>query len=153
MQPAVNTTRQYGRPGYGSSFYGGRPGTSYGVSQPAYRAPAAGFQRNDFAQRAPSSFGGNSFAGYSGKPPHSGGGFHPFGGGHSEKSFGGGGRALAAAAKASVVAATRAEAAVITCSASITRASLPFGLHISSHVDAAFPQEMPRFRVPKHLIC
>ncbi len=86
MQPALNTT-QYGRTGDGSSFYGGRPGTSYNVSQQAYRAPAAGFQRNDFAQRAPSSFGGNSFAGYSGKPANSGGGFHPFGGGHSEKSF------------------------------------------------------------------
>src|SRR5271155_5654097 len=60
MQPAVNTTQQYGRSGYGSSFKGSRPGQSYGVSQQAYRAPqAASFQRNDFAQR--SSFGGNSF--------------------------------------------------------------------------------------------
>jgi Protein of unknown function (DUF3300) len=98
MQPAVNT-QQYGRPGYGSSFYGNRPGTSYGVSQPAYRAPAASsFQRNDFAQRSsPAAFGGNSFAGSSfkaPKAPHSGGGFHPFGGGHPEKSFGGGGKSF-----------------------------------------------------------
>jgi hypothetical protein len=93
MQPAVNTTQQYGRSGYGSSFNGSRPGTSYGVAQPAYRTPAAGsFQRNDFAQRSsPAGFGGNSFAGSSMKAPHEGGGFHPFGGGHAEKSFGGGG--------------------------------------------------------------
>jgi hypothetical protein len=96
MQPAINTTQQYGRPGYGSSFSGNRPGTSFGVSQPAYRAPAASsFQRNDFAQRsAPSVFRGNSFAGSSFKAPHSGGGFHPFGGGHPEKSFGGGGKSF-----------------------------------------------------------
>jgi uncharacterized membrane protein YgcG len=90
MQPAVNTT-QYGRSAYG--FYGSRPGTSYGVSQPAYRAPVASFQRNDFAQRSsPSAFGGKSFAS-SYKAPHQGG-FHPFGGGHSEKSFGGGGKSF-----------------------------------------------------------
>jgi hypothetical protein len=96
MQPAVNTTQQYGRPGYGSSFEGNRPGTSYGVAQQAYRAPvAASFQRNDFAQRSsPGAFGGNSFAGSSMKAPHEGGGFHPFGGGHSEKSFGGGGKSF-----------------------------------------------------------
>jgi hypothetical protein len=93
MQPAVNTTQQYGRPAYGSSFNGSRPGT-YGVSQ-AYRAPAAAnFQRNDFAQRSsPAAFGGKSFAGSSYKAPHEGG-FHPFGGGHSEKSFGGGGKSF-----------------------------------------------------------
>jgi hypothetical protein len=92
MQPAVNTTQQYGRSGYGSSFSGSRPSPSYGGSQQGYRAPeAASFQRNDFAQRSsPASFGGKSFAGYSSKAPHEGG-FHPFGGGHSEKSFGGGG--------------------------------------------------------------
>jgi hypothetical protein len=77
MQPAVNS---YGRPGYGSSFYGNRPGT------------ATSFQRNDFAQRSsPPAFAGKSFAGFSGKAPHQGG-FHPFGGGHAEKSFGGGGK-------------------------------------------------------------
>jgi hypothetical protein len=95
MQPAFNTTQQYGRPAYGSSFYGSRPGTSYGASQPAYRAPAASFQRNDFAQRSSSPFGGKSFAGYSSKPPKmGGGGFHPFGGGHAEKGFGGGGKSF-----------------------------------------------------------
>jgi hypothetical protein len=101
MQPAVNTTQQYGRPGYGSSFYGSRPGTSYGVSQQAYRGPAAtSFQRNDFAQRSsPAAFGGNSFARSSFKAPKSGGGFHPFGGGHSEKSFGGGGKSFGGGGK------------------------------------------------------
>jgi hypothetical protein len=94
MQPAVN--QQYGRSGYGSSFYGSRPATSYGASQQAYRAPAAaGFQRNDFAQRSsPAAFRGNSFAGSSNKAPHEGGGFHSFGGGHSEKGFGGGGKSF-----------------------------------------------------------
>jgi Protein of unknown function (DUF3300) len=98
MQPAVN--QQYGRPGYGSSFYGSRPPTSYGVSQQGYRAPAgAGFQRNDFAQRSsPAGFGGNSFAGSSNKAPHEGG-FRPFGGGHSEKSFGGGGKSFGGGGK------------------------------------------------------
>ena len=101
MQPAVNTTQQYGRSGYGSSFNGSRPGQSYGVAQQAYRAPAAAsFQRNDFAQRSsPAGFGGNSFAGSSMKAPHEGGGFHPFGGGHSEKSFGGGGKSFGGGGK------------------------------------------------------
>jgi hypothetical protein len=83
MQPAIHTTQGYGRP-------------SYGVAQQAYRGPAAAsFQRNDFAQRSfPAAFGGNSFAGSSMKAPHSGGGFHPFGGGHSEKGFGGGGKSF-----------------------------------------------------------
>lgn len=94
MQPAFNTTQQYGRPAYGSSFYGGRP-----ASQPAYRAPASGFSHEDFAQRSSSGFGspfaGRSFAGYSSKPPKSGGGgLHLFGGGHSEKGFGGGGKSF-----------------------------------------------------------
>jgi Protein of unknown function (DUF3300) len=91
MQPAVNAA--YGRPAYGSGFAGGsynnRQGF-YGNSQPAYRAPAAGFQNREFAQRSSMPFG-NTFGnkGNSGfKAPS--GGFHPFGGGHSEKSFGGG---------------------------------------------------------------
>ena len=69
--------------------------------QQAYRAPAAAsFQRNDFAQRSsPEAFGGNSFAGSSMKAPHEGGGFHPFGGGHSEKSFGGGGKSFGGGGK------------------------------------------------------
>jgi hypothetical protein len=98
MQPAVN--QRYGRPGYGSSFYGSRPATSYGASQQAYRAPAApSFQRNDFAQRSsPEAFRGNSFAGSSSKAPHEGG-FHPFGGGHSEKSFAGGGKSFGGGGK------------------------------------------------------
>ena len=102
MRPAVNT-QQYGRPEYGSSFNGSRPGTSYGAPQQAYRAPAAqSFQRNDFAQRSsPAGFGGNSFPGASMKAPHEGGGFHPFGGGHSEKSFGGGGKSFGGGGKSS----------------------------------------------------
>ena len=101
MQTAVNTTQQYGRPGYGSSFYGSRAGTSYGAPQQAYRAPpATSFQRNDFAQRSsPEAFRGNSFAGPSMKAPHEGGGFHPFGGGHPEKSFGGGGKSFGGGGK------------------------------------------------------
>jgi hypothetical protein len=91
MQPAVNSW-QGGRSTYGSSFYGSRPGGSYGLQQQAYnhmQAPA-GFGRNGFAQRGPSGFGGNSFAGYSGKQPKSGG-FHSFGGGgRAPKNFGGG---------------------------------------------------------------
>jgi Protein of unknown function (DUF3300) len=93
MQPALNTTQQYGRPAYGSNFYGSRPGTSYGVSQQAYRPPAAGFQRNDFAQRSPAAFAGKSFAGYSSKTAKSSG-FHAFGGGHAPKGFGGGGKSF-----------------------------------------------------------
>jgi hypothetical protein len=98
MQPAINTSQGYGRPGYGSSFYGSRPGSAYGGSQPAYRAPAASFQRNDFAQRSSQGFGGKSFAGFSSKAPHEGG-FHPFGGGHSQKSFGGGGKSFGGGGK------------------------------------------------------
>jgi hypothetical protein len=90
MQPAINTA--YGRPGYGSSFYGGnnnRPGAFSGSAQPAYRAPAAGSPSREFAQRSSGSYGSKGFSGFSGKQPGSGG-FHPFGGGHSQKSFGGG---------------------------------------------------------------
>src|SRR5579863_684980 len=86
------------RPGMGNGF-AGRQGEGYGFRggqspAPIYRAP----------ERAPSAmpqrgFGGEHFAepnggrgfGYGGqtfKPEKSGGGFHPFGGGHSEQSFG-----------------------------------------------------------------
>jgi hypothetical protein len=100
MQPAVNTA--YGRPAYGSSFAGGgynsRP-QGFGNSQPAYRAPAAG-QNREFAERSSSPFG-NAFGnkGYSGYKAPSSGGFHPFGGGHSEKSFGGGGKSFGGGGK------------------------------------------------------
>ncbi len=88
MQPAINASQQYsrgqqfGRSGYGSSFYGGQ--------QSAYRAPAASFRRNDFAERSSGGFAGKGFNGFS-KPPKSGGS-HLFGGGggHAPKSFGGG---------------------------------------------------------------
>jgi hypothetical protein len=89
MQPAINGGQQYGRPAYGSSFAGGRPGGSNGFAQQAYRAPAAGFSSGGFGQRSAGAFGGKGFAGNSFRPAHSGG-FHPFGGGHSQKGFGGG---------------------------------------------------------------
>jgi len=91
MQPAINASQ---RSGYGSSFNGGgynnRPSAFYGGQQAAYRAPAASFQRNDFAGRSSGGFGGKGFNGF-GKPPKSGGS-HLFGGGggHAPKSFGGG---------------------------------------------------------------
>ena len=94
MQPSINTA-PYARPAYGSSFnggYGNRPGAYYGNSQQAYRAPAANFQSHQFADRSSGIYGGKGFNGFSSKPPHSDGGFHLFGGGHSEKSFGGGGK-------------------------------------------------------------
>jgi hypothetical protein len=102
MQPAVNTA--YGRPAYGSSFAGGgynnRPQGFYGNSQPVYRAPAAGFQNREFAQRSSTPFG-NAFGnkGYSGYKAPSSGGFHLFGGGHSEKSFSGGGKSFGGGGK------------------------------------------------------
>ncbi len=59
VQPAFNSSQGYGRPAYGSSFYGGSargfgnsPGAFYGGSQPAYRAPAASFRTMSFAQRS-----------------------------------------------------------------------------------------------------
>ena len=57
---------------------------------------ANGYNRNPggYGQCRGGSFGGKSFAGYSGKPSNSGGGFHPFGGGHSQKGFGGGGKSF-----------------------------------------------------------
>jgi hypothetical protein len=102
MQPAMNT--DYRRPAYGSSFaganYNSRPQGFYGNSQPAYRAPTAGFQNREFAQRSSAPFG-NAFGnkGYSGYKAPSSGGFHLFGGGHSEKSFGGGGKSFGGGGK------------------------------------------------------
>jgi hypothetical protein len=98
VQPAVNTS--YGRPAYGSSFaaggYNSRPQGFYGNSQPAYRAPTTGFQSREFAQRSSGPFGNKGYSGY--KAPSSGG-FHLFGGGHSEKSFGGGGKGFGGGGK------------------------------------------------------
>ena len=97
MQPAANSA--YGRPAYGSSFAGGynnRAQGFYGHSQPAYRSPAGGFQNREFAQRFYSPFGNKGYSGY--KAPSSGG-FHLFGGGHSEKSFGGGGKSFGGGGK------------------------------------------------------
>ena len=105
-QPMVSRPQQYSRPSYGSSFdgrspesYGGRPGTAYGGTMQAYRAPAAGFARDDFGERPSSGFMSKGFAQPSSKPEHSGG-FHlfggghasnnPYGGGHAPKNFGGG---------------------------------------------------------------
>ena len=87
IQPPVSRQQQYGRPGSGS-----RPGGVYGSPQRAYRAPTAAFPRANFAARSSGAFGGRDFAGYSGKPAHSGG-FHLFGGRHSSENFQGGGHA------------------------------------------------------------
>ncbi len=82
-QPYVGQsyTNRYSNPRYSNpgTAYGGRPygGMPYAGSQ-AYRAPS-GFQR---------AYGGNAFAGYSGKSPNSGG-FHPFGGSHNSPNYGG----------------------------------------------------------------
>ena len=86
----------------------------YGNSQPVYRAPATGFHRTanlpNGLPRLLGIFGNKGYSGY--KAPS--GGFHLFGGGHSEKSFGGGKSSVAAegaseaATRAAV--ATRAEA-------------------------------------------
>jgi hypothetical protein len=106
-QPMVSRPQQDGRPSYGSSFdgrsqdsYGSRPGTAYGGTMQAYRAPSAGFARGDFGERPSSGFMSKGFAESSSKPEHSGGGFHlfggghasnnPYGGGHAPKNFGGG---------------------------------------------------------------
>jgi hypothetical protein len=95
----VRPPQSYERPGYGSDFYGGtarRPGTVYGNSQRAWRAPELSPQRGDFNQRSyrenrsTSVSPGRGFAEHYAKPERAGG-FHLFGGGHnSEKSFGGG---------------------------------------------------------------
>jgi hypothetical protein len=99
MQAAINTARPYARPGYGYGFSEGgaynNRGAFPGMGQGAYRPPAASFENRQFAQRSSGPFwgapyGGKAFSGY--KPPHSGGGFHLFGGGHSGggRGFGGG---------------------------------------------------------------
>jgi hypothetical protein len=65
MQPAINSA--YGRPVYGSSFAGGsynnRPQGFYGNWQPAYRAPAVGFQNREFAQRSSMPVGNKGYSG------------------------------------------------------------------------------------------
>ena len=108
-----------------------------GAPQQAYRAPAASFQHNEFAQRSSAAFSGKSFAGYSSKPAHTGGGGHPFGGGHSEKSFGGGVRALkfGGGGKSFV------RPLGWRRSSLVRQAPLRVGLHISSYTGAAFPKE------------
>ena len=76
-QPMASRSQQYGRPsyGYGPSFngrpaesYGSRPGTVYGGSMQAYRAPAEGFQRGDFQGGPASALVGKGFAKSYGKP-------------------------------------------------------------------------------------
>jgi hypothetical protein len=103
MQAYNRTPQSYSRPaygsgnygrsaggGYGSSFYG-RSSGAYGGGTQAYRSPESGFDRGNY-ERSAGAYRGNSFGGYSGKEARSGG-FHPFGGGHSSKSFYGGGKA------------------------------------------------------------
>jgi hypothetical protein len=90
-QSYANQPQQYGRQGYGSGYYGrsaegyaSRPSPAY---EPAYRAPAEGWQRGGFEQRS-----SRAFAESPGKETRSGG-FHLFGGGHSSESSRGGGHA------------------------------------------------------------
>jgi hypothetical protein len=94
-QPARR--QSFARPGgYGNGFYSNsqqawaaRPSAPYGGF--AGRSPSTAYPRNDLAQRSYSdpraSSGGHSFAQSYAKPEHSGGGFHMFGGGHSELSY------------------------------------------------------------------
>jgi len=90
---APENRQQFDRRSYGSSSnrgtgegYRGGTGAAYNRSTPAYRAPASGFQRSQLVGRSPGAFPSRDFAQSAGKPPHSGGGFHLFGGGHVPKS-------------------------------------------------------------------
>jgi len=66
--------------------YDSRPGAAYFSPHGSDRAPKSAFQRANFK---PQSSVGRGFGKSTGKSPHSGG-LHPFGGGHTPKSFGGG---------------------------------------------------------------
>jgi Protein of unknown function (DUF3300) len=96
-QAIVSRPQQYDRPsssfdGRSAESYGSRPGTAYGGTTQAYRAPAAGFSRGDFADRSSSGFMSKGFVQSSSMPAHSDG-FHSFGEGHASKNPYGGGRA------------------------------------------------------------
>jgi hypothetical protein len=70
------------------SYHGpssGRESENFSRSPRAYRGPTNGFERSGFSSRSSSEFAGKNYRIASGKS-HSGG-FHLFGGGHSEKSF------------------------------------------------------------------
>jgi len=93
-EPSRVQAQSYARPGgYGNGFYSNsqqayaRPAVPYSGQQ-AGRAPTSSYQRNDFAQRSyaePRSYGGShSFAE---SAPKQSGGFHMFGGGHSEEHY------------------------------------------------------------------
>ena len=94
-QPQAEHMQSYARPGgYGNSFYSNsqqgyaaRPAMPYGGQQ-AGRAPSSSYQRNDFAQRSyaePRSYGGSRT--FAESAPKQSGGFHMFGGGHSEEHY------------------------------------------------------------------
>jgi hypothetical protein len=83
----------FARTGSGSSWNrgtgegyrnGARP--SYDRSMQAYRAPASGFQRGEFAGQPSGAFASSNFAHSAGKPSHSRS-FHLFGGGHAPRTF------------------------------------------------------------------
>ncbi|MGO9337416.1 MAG: DUF3300 domain-containing protein [Terracidiphilus sp.] len=64
-----------------------RPAMPYS-GQPAWRAPASAYQRNDFAQHSyaePRSYGGSR--NFAESAPKQSGGFHMFGGGHGEGHY------------------------------------------------------------------
>ncbi len=86
---AQSYAQNYNRPGYSfdnrGTAYASRPAQTY----PAYRAPAANFQRGNIGPRSSSAFTGNGFMNSSAKPERSG--LHLFGGGHSsDNPYGGG---------------------------------------------------------------
>jgi hypothetical protein len=66
--------------------FGGGRGFGYTAPSQAYRAPTPSFGNRSFG-------GNNNYASNFGGSQHSGG-FHPFGGGHSQPSFGGGGHSF-----------------------------------------------------------
>jgi hypothetical protein len=91
-QPQPARAQAYARPGnsfYSSSqpAYAGRPATPY-AGQQTYRAPASNYQRNELAQHSyaePRSYGGSR--NFAESAPKQSGGFHMFGGGHSEEHY------------------------------------------------------------------
>jgi hypothetical protein len=97
--PTPARPQAYGRPGYGSSFYGGNSGAyaataprAYASPQQTWRGAAPTQQRAYPMERSYAMPMARSFAGSPSKPEGSGG-FHLFGGGHKDENRYGGGRA------------------------------------------------------------
>jgi hypothetical protein len=92
-RPEPARDQSYARPG-GNGFYSNsqqayatRPAAPY-AGQQAGRAPSSSYQRNDFAQRSYAdsrSYGGSRT--FAESAPKQSGGFHMFGGGHSEEHY------------------------------------------------------------------